>query len=144
MPVLRLFSILAILLLGGLPALAQGNPIVAQMEAFQKAFNAGDAVAVAGFYTEDGALLPPRAKEVFGRSAIASHYAKAFKSGVTGLNVKILEIKQAGPAGAIEIGRTQLNLKDQKIQGRYLHVWTNQDGAWLISRDIYHVLSVSK
>ena len=143
MPLLRFNGVLAVLLLGTLPAAAQGNPIVAQMQAFQKAFNAGDAEAVAGFYAEDGALLPPRAKEVFGRAAIARHYASAFKGGVTGLNVKILEIKPAGPTGAIEIGRTQVRLKNQTLQGRYLHGWTNENGTWLISRDIYHVLSVA-
>ena len=144
MPALRLLTIFAVLAFALVPAFAQGNPIVAQMEAFRTAFNAGNAEAVADFYTKDGALLPPRAKEVFGREAIARHFASAFKAGVKNLRVKVREIKQTGPASAIEIGETRVSLKGQTIHGRYLHVWANQDGTWLISRDIYHVLSVTK
>lgn len=144
MQILRLISVLAILLSGTLPALAQGNPIIAQTEAFRAAFNAGNAEAVARFYTQGGALLPPRAREVFGRKAIARHYANAFKGGVKNLRINVREIKQTGPASAVEIGETRVSLKGQTIAGRYLHVWLNQDGKWLISRDIYHVLSVTK
>ncbi|MEM7429020.1 MAG: SgcJ/EcaC family oxidoreductase [Pseudomonadota bacterium] len=144
MQIFRLFALLTILLTGALPALAQDNPIVARMEAFRSAFNAGDAETVAGFYAQDGALLPPRAKEVFGREAIARHYANAFRGGVKNLKIKVREIRQTGPASAVEIGETRVSLKGQTILGRYLHVWISQNGTWLISRDIYHVLGVQK
>lgn len=125
------------------PAQAQDNPIVARVNAFTTAFNAGDAAAVAGFYTETGALFPPQAGNVVGRAAIAAHFGAAFQAGVTGLEVNILEIRQHGPEAAVEIGETFIQFNGQRIHGRYLHVWSRQgDGPWQLNRDIYNVIGV--
>ena len=132
------------LLLIAAPSHAQDNPIVKRMQAFTKAFNAGDADSVANFYTDKGALLPPQSKPLVGRKAIAAHFANAFKNGVSGLTFRILEIDQAGPATAIEIGETQTKLGAQTIHGRYLHVWKKSNDRWLLSRDMYHVIGVTK
>lgn len=126
------------------PAAAQDNPIVQQMEAFAEAYNAKDSARIADFYTEDGALLAPRSKIISGRASIGEHYARAFAGGVTELQYRVLEIRQAGPATAVEIGETQVRANDQTIFGRYLHVWTKQDDRWLLSRDMYHVLGVEQ
>lgn len=128
------------LLLLALPAHAQDNPIIQQIKAFQAAFNAGDARSVSGFYTEDGALFPPRAATVVGRTAIAAHYARAFEAGVGGLQINLLEIRQHGPDTAIEIGETRVDAGAQRIHGRYLHVWTRVGETWRLSRDIYNVI----
>ena len=125
------------------PATAQNNPILAQTDSFLAAFNAGDATAVAGFYAEDGALFPPQSGNVVGREAIAAHYARAFQAGVGGLEMNILEIRAHGAATAVEIGETMVSLGEQRIHGRYLHVWTREgEGPWLLSRDIYNVIGV--
>ncbi|MCC2113486.1 MAG: SgcJ/EcaC family oxidoreductase [Hyphomicrobiales bacterium] len=126
------------------PAFAQENPILQRMQAFANAYNAQDAAGVSAFYTEKGAILPPRSKPVVGRNSIARHYAEAFEGGVSDLKYRVLEIEQVGPATAIEIGETQVKFKEQTISGRYLHVWTNVNGTWSISRDMYHVLGVTK
>ncbi|MEQ8898868.1 MAG: SgcJ/EcaC family oxidoreductase [Roseovarius sp.] len=128
------------LLLAALPARAQDNPIIAQIKVFQTAFNAGDAGAVAGLYTEDAALLPPRSASVSGRAAIAAHYDQAFRSGVRALAINILEIRQHGPDSAVEIGETQVDFGDQRIHGRYLHVWVRDGETWRLSRDIFNVI----
>lgn len=135
----RLLLLLALLL--PVPALAQDNPIVARMNAFAAAYNARDAQAIAGFYAEDGALLPPQAAILSGRPAIAAHYAAAFNAGVGNLRFKVLEIRQHGPAAAVEIGETLVDAGGRTIRGRYLHVWISRDGQWWLSRDIYHVLA---
>uniref|UniRef100_UPI003B52ED1A YybH family protein n=1 Tax=Roseovarius indicus TaxID=540747 RepID=UPI003B52ED1A len=132
-----------ILLLFSLPATAQDNPIVARMHAFQAAFNAGNAEAVAGFYTENAALFPPRSGNVVGRAAITAHYAQAFQAGVGGLQLDILEIRQHGPDTAIEIGETMVDAGAQRIHGRYLHVWAREGATWRLSRDIFNVIGTS-
>ena len=137
---LRLAALLACLL--ALPAAAQDNPIVQRLQAFTAAYNAGDAAAIATFYTEDAALLPPQSAAVLGRDAITKHYADAFQGGVTDLRLDIKEIRAHGPSSAVEIGETAVAFNGQTVLGRYLHVWVLQDGAWLLSRDIYHVLDV--
>jgi len=142
MVIYRFIFITFALLISAVPAISKSNPIVQQVQAFKEAFNAGDAEAVSTFYMAKGALLPPRNKAVIGRASIASHFAKAFRNGVSNLKVKILEIKMAGPSTAIEIGQTSVNAGDQTVLGRYLHVWKEVDGVWLIHRDMFHVLEV--
>ena len=132
------------LFLIAVPTHAQGTTILERMEAFKKAFNAKDAVAVSNFYTEKGALLPPQSKPRIGRKAIAAHFDNAFKSGVSGLNFRILEIDKAGPATTIEIGETQVKFGAQTVHGRYLHIWKKSNDTWLLSRDIFHVIAVTK
>lgn len=128
------------LLAFSLPTAAQDNPVIRQIKAFQTAFNAGDAETLSAFYTEDGALFPPRAGTVLGRAAIADHYARAFDSGVSGLRINLLELRQHGPETAIEIGETTVDTATLRIHGRYLHVWTRDAGTWRLSRDIFNVI----
>jgi uncharacterized protein (TIGR02246 family) len=125
-------------------AQAQETPIQKRITAFIEAYNAQDAEAISGFYTEKGALLPPQGKALFGRPPIAAHYANAFENGVTGLKYRILEIDQTSQDTAIEIGETQVAFNEQTIIGRSMHVWKNVNGQWLLHRDIYHVLAMTK
>jgi uncharacterized protein (TIGR02246 family) len=127
-----------------IPAAAQDNPILQRMQAFAEAYNVKDSARISGFYAEDGALLPPGSKILTGRQEIADHYARAFAGGVSELKFRVLEIRQASPSTAVEIGETQVRAGDQTIFGRYLHVWAKQDDVWLLSRDMYHVIGVSR
>jgi uncharacterized protein (TIGR02246 family) len=141
---IQIVAAIALLIAGVAGAAAQDNPIVGRMQAFAAAYNAGDAQAIGTFYTEDGALLPPGGAILSGRPAIAGHYASAFKQGASNLRFRVLEIRQAGPETAVEIGETRVSAGKNEIDGRYLHVWVLQDGAWMLSRDIYHVVGVSQ
>lgn len=123
---------------------AEDNPIAARMAAFTEAYNKGDAAAIAAFYTEDGAVLPPQGAALVGRQKISDHYAQAFGRGVGNLRYKILEIRQLGPAAAVEIGEAQVSAGDQTILSRSMHVWLLRDGTWALSRDMYHVLAVAR
>ncbi|MQX35507.1 YybH family protein [Roseospira navarrensis] len=137
---LRFTAWIAVLLLVSWPAAAQDNPILQQMERLAAAYNAADAAALATVYTEDGVLLPPRAQPIQGREAIAAHYDVAFRAGASNLRFNILEIRQLGPAAAMEIGETLVDIGAQTINGRYMHVWVQVDGSWLLLRDMYHVI----
>lgn len=136
---MRPFLALSFPLLLALPLHVQDNPIVQRINAFIAAYNAG---AVAEFYTEDGALLPPRANPVVGREAIAAHDATAFAQVVGNLRYTIPEIRGHGDAAAVEIGETRIKAGQQAIRGRSLHVWVRTQAGRMLSRDIYHVLSV--
>lgn len=135
-------ALLIILAVSGL-AWAQDNPIVSRMAAFTEAYNAGDAAAIAGFYTAEGAVLPPQGRAVVGHDGIQAHYARAFSGGAGGLEYRIVEIRQHGPAAAVEIGETRVKVGEQTILGRSMHVWVMSEGAWYLSRDMYHVLGVA-
>jgi uncharacterized protein (TIGR02246 family) len=138
MPLLRLL----ILLLLPLAAQAADNPIAARLDTLTAAYNAGDFVALAAIYAEDGVLLPPEEQPVSGRAAIATHFAAAANAGVGNMRYRPLEIRAHGPAAAVEIGETLVDFKGGTIRGRSLHVWVLLDGQWWLSRDIYHTIGL--
>jgi uncharacterized protein (TIGR02246 family) len=134
------------LVLACLPATAQqdtSNPIVARMTAFAEAYNAQDATAIAGFYTPDGILLPPGQRAVVGREAIAAHYAQAFAAGARDLQFMTFDIR-GFDTNAVETGETVVMVGTQRIVGRYMHLWEVVDGQIMLTRDMYHVLTVEE
>lgn len=139
MPMLRLAAVLALTLLSPLAALAQDNPVIARMAAFVEAYNTGDAAAVAAFYTRDAVLLPPGQAAVQGREAIAQHYARAFAAGARDLQFMTFDIR-AFDQNAVEVGETVVYLGEQRIVGRYMHLWEIIGGQIMLTRDMYHVL----
>lgn len=139
MPLLRLAAVLALTLLNPLAALAQDNPVIARMAAFVEAYNTRDAAAVAAFYTPDAVLLPPGQAAVQGREAIAQHYARAFAAGARDLQFMTFDIR-AFDQNAVEVGETVVYLGEQRIVGRYMHLWEIIGGQIMLTRDMYHVL----
>lgn len=144
----RLFAIslttclaLAATLIVTLPARAQDNPVIARMTAFVATYNAQDAESLAGFYAPDAALLPPGEASILGREAITQHYAQAFAAGARDLQFKTFDIR-AFDTSAVEIGETVIMVGEQRIVGRYMHLWEVIDGQLLLTRDMYHVLKI--
>ncbi|WP_103763309.1 MULTISPECIES: YybH family protein [Roseovarius] len=144
----RLFAIslttclaLAAALIVTLPAKAQDNPVIARMTAFVATYNAQDAESLAGFYAPDAALLPPGEASILGREAITQHYAQAFAAGARDLQFKTFDIR-AFDTSAVEIGETVVMVGEQRIVGRYMHLWEVIDGQLLLTRDMYHVLKI--
>lgn len=121
------------------PAAAQVEAIGDRMTAFRDAYNADDAATVAAFYTDEAALLPQGGTPVIGQANIRAFYQQSFEAGVGELSVQIVEIDVQGDT-AIEIGRTLFTLGEQRIVGRYMHIWKNVGGEWLIHRDIYNIV----
>ncbi|WP_428514960.1 YybH family protein [Roseovarius sp.] len=132
---------LGLLLAFGTAAQAQDNPVIARMTAFVATYNAQDAESLAGFYAPDAALLPPGQASILGREAIAQHYAQAFAAGARELQFKTFDIR-GFDTSAVEIGETVVMVGEQRIVGRYMHLWEVIDGQLLLTRDMYHVLKV--
>ena len=121
------------------PVWAQNNQIAKRIQAFIAAYNAGDSAAIAEFYTTNGALLPPKSSVIVGRPSITKYYAGAFKNGVSGLKVKVLELRTHGDNSAVEISDMTFQVNGATLDGRYLHVWVQEQGNWFISRDMYNL-----
>jgi uncharacterized protein (TIGR02246 family) len=63
------------------PTSADEAAVHAQTANWEKAYNGGDAKAVAAQYAEDALLLPPGAPGVSGRAAILAFFAKDIAAG---------------------------------------------------------------
>jgi uncharacterized protein (TIGR02246 family) len=103
---------------------------------FVKAFNKGDAKAVAAYWTETGDLVDEAGRVFSGRKEIADAYSSLFKSAPkTKLHVVIDSIRLLSQEAAIEEGRAMLDPAPagSPATSKYLAVHVKIDGKWLMS-----------
>ena len=108
-----------------------------------KAYNAGNADAVASLYDEQAVLLPPGVPAVNGRAAIKAFFANdtaaSQRAGVT----FTLDPKPAGGASGNmgwQSGTYAVKDKAGKVveSGKYLSVSMKRNGKWLYVRDTWN------
>ena len=87
--------------------------IRAVVDRFTKAFNAGDARAIARLHTPDARVIDLAGEVVEGREAIEREYAGLFHDnpGAT-IEIKVDELRLVGPDAAVEEGTTRVIPKD--------------------------------
>jgi len=103
-----------------------------------KAFNGGDASAVAACYTENGRILPPNADIVEGRAAIEA-FGKEFISMGAQLSFKLLTVHEA-PDMCVAVGQYEMEIPSMpNDRGKFMETWRRQsDGSWQIADDIFN------
>jgi uncharacterized protein (TIGR02246 family) len=107
---------------------------------FEKAFEKGDAKAVAAFWTEDGEYYEDSGAELQGRAAIEKAYAELFKERPKGqIEIDIQNIRFPSPDTAIEDGILRLKYPGAELptSSRYsvLHVRSGDGWKVAISRE---------
>lgn len=104
----------------------------ATADAFTKAFNAGDAKAVAALWTEHGSLADDRGRLLKGRQAIEAEYAAFFKANPGAkMTVSIQSIEFPSPNMAIEDGSSQLFAQNAPpTTSRYTVVHVREGDQW--------------
>jgi uncharacterized protein (TIGR02246 family) len=132
----RLFAV-ALVVLGTVvtgTALADDANLIRQSsEAFGKAFDAGDAKAVAALWTEDGQLVDEAGQAHNGRPAIEEVYAKFFQQHPGAkIKVSVDSVRMLNDDTAIEEGRASLDPLPVGAVGsaKYTAVHIKQDGKW--------------
>ena len=109
---------------------------------FTKAFAAGDAAAVAAFYTKDGKILPPNMPMITGPQEIQGFFKGARDMGMRGITLDALEVEISGDL-AYEVGKYSIDMELEGGQtmtdvGKYLMVLKRQaDGSWMMSADMF-------
>ena len=116
--------------------------IRANTEAWFKAFNSGNADAVAATYADDAVVMAPGAPPASGAAAIkqliAKEIAGAKSAGVSLAQGKLNDVAVKGDmawhAGTYSV------IKDGKTvdTGAYMEVLRKKGGKWLIVRDIWN------
>ena len=135
-------GLIALALALPLPAFAQAGDLSAQIakvgQAWEKAYNAGDAAAVAALYTPHAKLMVPAAEPGSGPKAIQKLIAGDIALGGK-LTLKTQDVVGFGDY-ALETGSWVANSPDGKHldHGPYLTLYKKTDGGWKISRDIWN------
>lgn len=111
----------------------------ATLGAWEKAFNAGDAAAVAAVYTEDATLMPPGVPTMKGRAAIEKFMRDGFAQGPAKIALTTDELFTMGDA-AVRRGTYRVTGADDAVldAGKYVEIWRRVDEAWLICIDIWN------
>ena len=109
--------------------------ITALLDAFTKAFNAGDATAAAATYTETAIVVDEQGERIEGRAAIRDQYAASFADnpGST-IAIQVDSLRFLGPETALEEGRATITpaagAGAPEIT-RFTAVYVKQGGQWL-------------
>jgi uncharacterized protein (TIGR02246 family) len=137
-----LLGLMASLVHAASSASADEAAIRAQTTNWGKAYNGGDAKAVAALYTEDAQLLPPGAPGMRGRAAILEYFTKDIASSKSAGAVFVLSPKtDVGVSGNTgwESGTYKVTVKGAVVEaGKFLSVSRKKNGKWLYIRDTWN------
>jgi uncharacterized protein (TIGR02246 family) len=105
------------------------------VEAFVKAYNAGDAKAIAAQFAEDGRIVEADGSVTEGRAAIEKRYREAFDADpVARIEVTSESIRLITPDVALEQGRASIRSgKGAAKSGKYHALYVRRGGEWLQS-----------
>jgi uncharacterized protein (TIGR02246 family) len=115
---------------------AEEKAIRATAAAYTKAFNAGDAKAIAALWTEDGELIDAEGKVSRGREAIAKEFADFFtqQPGMT-IEITTDSFRLISKDVAVENGTVRVKpaAGGPTRISQYTAVHVNKDGKWLMA-----------
>jgi uncharacterized protein (TIGR02246 family) len=102
---------------------------------FARAFEKGDASAIAASFTEAGEYLNDEAPPIHGRAALEKAYADFFAKKVDlKLESTSNKIRFVGQDTAVEEGTFTAKAKDQPTRAcRYSALFVRQDGKWMMA-----------
>jgi len=108
-------------------------------EAYNEAFNRGDAAGCAAFFTEDVMLLPPDQPMIRGRKAFEATYQSRIEDNSGGTHTN--ELVDFGVDGdlAYQIGTYAIADSDPPEKGKFVNILKRQsDGSWKVSVSIFN------
>jgi ketosteroid isomerase-like protein len=123
------------------PSETSGDAIIAgRNAAFAEAFASGDGTAVAAMYADAAVVMPDGAGPVQGREAIAQFWQGFIDSGAARAELTTDETISAGSTAISERGRFRVfDAAGASIgEGKYVVVWTLEDGEWMLRWDIWN------
>ena len=135
----RLFGVTLLLLCVGCAAPVDDEEwLKTTSKAWEDAFNAGDAKAVAALYALDAMLLPPNAEPADGREAIENFWAEFIGSGDK-VELETKEVVVGGDLAYKLGGFKVLHVNGEVVdRGKWVEIWKRADGQWGMYRDIWN------
>jgi ketosteroid isomerase-like protein len=105
-----------------------------------RAFDAGDAAALAALYTEDAHLMPPGAPAIKGRREIESYWREDIGSG--GVATKLRPDDSVVQGDLLHVAGTyDVVAQDGSslVRGQYAHLWTRVGNDWKVKHEIWRI-----
>ena len=122
---------------------SDADAVAEASRSWERAYNSGDAAAVAALYAADGALLPPGGTRVDGRQAIMDFWAGAISSGLANVELETVEFTALGDY-ATEVGTIAATVPAEgggttAVTGKFIVFWKRDEGTWRLYRDIWNM-----
>jgi len=113
--------------------------IEASNKQFMDAFSRRDAAAIGLLYAEDGQVLPPAARPLEGRDAIAAMWQSVLALPIAAVQLQTVDVG-VGESTAWEVGRYTMvgNDGNPTETGKYAVIWKHDEAGWKIYRDIWN------
>lgn len=118
------------------PDAAELDGLKASAEGFEKAFNAGDAKAIAAQFTEYAEAVDEDGAVIEGRDNIEARFAALFKDYPKArIEVELTSLRKLSPDVAVEDGYSTTTLDPDETGSRspYTVVHVKREGKWLIA-----------
>ena len=120
---------------------ADATAIRQRTQDFEAAFNGKDIEKLAAFYPAESVLMPPNAPTVRGKDTIKDFYKELYGQGGTDLEMETKDVRGHGSmayeAGGYSINRKPATGKATRDRGKYMLIWRNQNGGWVIEYTIW-------
>lgn len=118
---------------------AMRTRIEAENARFTRAHVDGDIAAIDAMFTRDARSLPPGGAPAVGIAAIHELAAEYLKAGVHDFREETTEF-YGTPDVLVDSGTYVMTYgADRTVEhGKYLNVWTREDGAWKIRTNIWN------
>lgn len=108
-------------------------------EAYNEAFNRGDAAGCAAFFTDDVMLLPPDEPMIVGKEAFEESYRSRIKQNTGGTHTNALVDYGVEGDLAYQVGTFAIADSDPPEQGKFVNVLKRQpDGSWKVCVSIFN------
>lgn len=112
--------------------------VMASNQMFMEFVAAGDSIGLGNLYTEDAKFMVTGMPSITGISNIQSAFSGFIKSGITGADLRTVEV-WGTEEFITEEGEYSLYAGDDEVdQGKYLVLWKNVDGKYKFYRDIFN------
>ena len=115
------------------------STIRALTDNFEATFSIGDVTKIAGFYTENGMLLPSGFDFVRGKQDIKEFWQSAIDMGIKYIKIGIIEVEHHDDT-TIEMSNYTLSGSDRQVidAGKGIVIWKKTNNAWKMHRDIWN------
>lgn len=106
------------------------------VDTFDSQMRAGNTAGFMALYAEDAVLMAPNLPAFAGRAAIQQFWGGMLAAGATDVDLIVDDIQISGDI-AVERGHFEVT-KPFRDSGKYVVVWRNRGGKWLITHDIFN------
>jgi ketosteroid isomerase-like protein len=119
----------------------QGTEVANEVTAaWSKAFDSGDAAALAALYADDARTMPPGAAPVVGRKDIEAYWRSDIGEGAPKTTLTPIDAVAVGNTVHVEgtydvEGAQGIDL----ARGQYQQLWTREDGGWRVRREMWRM-----